>query len=308
MLSILIPVYNFDIRSLVYSIDNQAFESGLGYEIVIVDDASNEKYKARNRELNKLNNVNYKELTNNLGRSKIRNYLVNLAKYENLLFLDCDSGIENKDFVKKYIPYLKSHHVIYGGRKYCSEGPKDNVHALHWVHGFKREQIPASVRSLEPNKSFMTNNFVISKSVFNKIRFNEEIKGYGHEDTLFGYELYKNKIAIKHIDNPVEHIGLEPNQVFIRKTKEGIKNLLKILKINGYEKRLMKDVTLLSYYKIVRLLKLDILLTFIYAKFEPIFLRNLLSRKPNLFLFDLYKLSYLCTLNGSNKRRNGMKK
>ena len=44
---------------------------------------------------------------------------------------------------------------------------------------------------------------MISKTCFEQISFNEDLQGYGHEDTLFGYELDKKNIQIHHLDNPV---------------------------------------------------------------------------------------------------------
>jgi glycosyltransferase involved in cell wall biosynthesis len=296
MLSVLIPVYNFDVRNLVRSLCKQAAKLNIPFEVIVIDDASTDEFKILNRQVACADEVKYLEEKRNLGRSKIRNKLADLARYENLLYLDCDSKVEHNDFLKRYIAYLDNGSVVYGGRKYTRNDPEDGRYRLHWLHGIRREQIPVEIRSSEPNKSFMTNNFIIPKSTFNKVRFNETIKGYGHEDTLFGYELMKCNITIIHIDNPVVHLGLESNEEFLRKTREGIKNLKRIMSINGNEKKLVKDITLLSYYKKIKSLGLDSVLRYIYTKNEHRLRKNLLSSKPNLFLFDLYKLGFLCSL------------
>lgn len=296
MLSVLLPVYNFDIRDLVASISSQAKLAGIPFEIIVVDDASSERFRILNREAEKFEGVKYIEEEKNLGRSKIRNKLADLAKYDNLLYLDCDSSIDNPDFLQNYINKLDKYEVIYGGRKYNYTLPYDDRLKLHWLHGIKREQIPVGVRSSEPNKSFMTNNFVISKEAIEKVRFNEKIRGYGHEDTLFGYDLMKCNITIKHIDNPVIHLGLESSEEFLRKTREGILNLKRIMRINGNEKRLVKDITLLAYYKKFQHAGLEGLIRYVFQKNEVRLRKNLMSKNPNLFLFDLYKLGYLCTI------------
>jgi hypothetical protein len=301
MLSVLIPVFNFDVRELVHTISTQAVKNNIPFEIIVIDDASHEDFKIINREVSKYQGVDYYEEKKNLGRSKIRNKLADIAKYNNLLFLDCDSKIKKEDFLKKYLKKIDSECVIYGGREYEFIDPKDGKYKLHWLHGIKREQVPAIVRAEVPNKSFMTNNFIISKDAFNKVRFNESIKGYGHEDTLFGYDLAGCNILVKHIDNPVIHLGLESNEEFLRKTKEGIKNLKKIMSINGNTKNLIKDITLLSYYKRIKDFGLDKLFRYIYNKNEYRLRKNLLSKKPSLILFDLYKLGYLCSLTGEQK-------
>ncbi len=298
MLSVLIPVYNFDVRDLIKTLSNQAKKCKVPFEIIVIDDASGEEFKRLNRELKVDADVHYIEEEENLGRSRIRNKLADIAQYDNLLYLDCDSQINSKDFILKYIEHLNENNVVYGGRTYTNNEPSDSRYRLHWFYGIKREQVPVNVRSNEPNKSFMTNNFMISREAINKVRFNEKIRGYGHEDTLFGYDLLKCDITITHIDNPVTHIGLEMNEEFLRKTREGIKNLKRIMKINGNEKKLVRDITLLAYYKKFKKFGLDSLVRYLYSIFESRLRKNLTSNHPNLFVFDLYKLGYLCSLNG----------
>ena len=299
MLSVLIPVYNFDVRDLVKTLSNQAERLDVAFEIIVIDDASCDNFKIINSVIKDFSGVKYMEEEVNLGRSRIRNKLVTLAHYDNILFLDCDSTVITDDYLKKYIDTAKERSVIYGGTLYNKNfenfSPKQK---LHWLHGVKREQSSAQSRNQFPNRSFKTNNFFIHKSIFQNIVFNEKIKGYGHEDTLFGYELSKHNISVYHIDNPVVHMGLESSEEFLRKTREGIKNLKRIMKINGNEKMLVKDITLLAFYKTIKDFGLDSVMRYLYYKQEYRLRRNLMSSKPNLFLFDLYKLGYLCTLNG----------
>jgi glycosyltransferase involved in cell wall biosynthesis len=301
MLSVLIPVFNFDVRDLVATLSSQAQLAKIPFEIVVIDDASDRKYQQLNKEIEKFQGVKYFIENDNLGRSRIRNKLADLATYNNLLYLDCDSSIDNPEFIQNYIDALDKYEVIYGGRKYNYTLPSDDRLKLHWLHGIKREQIPVNIRSTEPNKSFMTNNFVISRDAIEKVRFNEKIRGYGHEDTLFGYDLLKCSITIKHIDNPVIHLGLESSEEFLRKTREGISNLKRIMRINGNEKRLVRDITLLAYYKKFKNMGLEGIIRFAFYKNEYRLRKNLTSKNPNLFLFDLYKLGYLCSLEPEHK-------
>lgn len=301
MLSVLIPVYNFDVRNLVKTLSIQADNLNVPYEIIVIDDASDENFRKINRIIAKYVGVTYHEEKVNLGRSKIRNKLADLATYDNLLYLDCDSYIDNPNFLKSYAAHIDNKDVIYGGRKYFQQKPENESYLLHWLHGIKREQIPVEVRANEPNKSFMTNNFMISREAINKVQFNERIRGYGHEDTLFGYDLLKCNIAVEHIDNPVVHFGLESNEEFLRKTREGIINLKRIMSINGNEKKLVKDITLLTYYKRFKDLGLIGIIKYIYLKYEYWLRKNLMGKNPNLFFFDLYKLGYLCTISHSGK-------
>ena len=297
MLSILIPVYNFNVIELVKNLNSQAYQAKIDFEIIVIDDASKEKYKIINKQVAGIPDVKYFEEKENLGRSKIRNKLADLSSYQYLLFIDCDSQVQNSDYVQKYLKFCNSEVVICGGRSYLPDKPANQRYYLRWLHGVRREQFPAKERNSEPNKSFMTNNFLISKTLFNKVRFDETLTNYGHEDTLFGYQLKKNNIIINHIDNPLIHLGLETNEEFIRKTKEGIKNLKQIMRQNGYEKVLIKDITLLHWFKFMQKLGINRFLRFLFKKSEKNLYNYLVNNKPLLLFFDIYKLGYLCSIN-----------
>ena len=210
--------------------------------------------------------------------------------------MDCDSQVCTADYIKNYLQFCNEETVICGGRVYEKHPPDDGRFFLRWKHGKSREEFSSVIRNKYPNKSFMTNNFMITKPLFNRIRFNEGIKGYGHEDTLFGYELKMNNITVKHIDNPLVHIGLENNVDFLEKTRESIQNLKYILSQNGYGKMLVKDISLLWYYKFIYKTGMKALMKFLFDKFYIKIEKNLLGKNPRLFLFDIYKLGYMCSL------------
>ncbi|NOZ36138.1 MAG: glycosyltransferase [Chlorobi bacterium] len=289
MLSILIPIYNYDVREFVSQLHNQTMQENIDFEIIIADDASENKYRKKNSELTGLKQVEYIQLEKNIGRSKIRNLLAEKAKYENLLFADCDMLIKNNNFIKSYINIQNSYSVICGGICYQKQEPKDKQLLLRWCYGIKREKKSAKNRSLNPYSSFMSGNFFIRENIFRQIQFNENISKYGHEDTLFGIELQRKNITIAHIDNPLIHNGLEDNNTFINKTKTGIENLIYISKNYNYPE-LYKKIKLLRISKKLFFLKPLIILTFIIS--ENLILKNLKSKHPILFLFDFYKLGY----------------
>src|SRR5690606_12962130 len=134
-LSILIPVYNQDVRKLVYTLAKQCQKLNINYQILCFDDGSEEKYKIKNKELAFKMNINYTELSENLGRSRIRNWLGKAAYFEYLLFLDGDSQVKDKFFIKKYMDSLPSAAVIYGGRVYAKRKPARIQKILHWKYG-----------------------------------------------------------------------------------------------------------------------------------------------------------------------------
>ncbi len=300
MLSILIPTYNYDVTTLAENLIKQAQYAKCPYEIIIFDDASKSNFQVKNKRLKNYHSINYEELANNTGRAKIRNLLAGTAKYEYLLFIDCDSKIPDNNYLARYTQSLQQNSIIYGGRIYQKEIPPEE-YQLHWKYGIKREAIPRQERIKNPNKSFMTNNFIISKSIFDKIRFDEDISLYGHEDTLFGYELKKNNIEIKHINNPLIHDGLETADDFIKKVKESVENLYYLMVNNKIEKGMTPDITLLKWYNRIKKTGLTSYLAGYYFKHQSSIIHKI---KNNLSLrqLDILKLSYFCYLSLNRKK------
>ena len=216
MLSILIPIYNFDVSKLVKELHQQGLNLTVNFEIILVDDASTNNCNLINNTLKVLEYVRYIGLEKNKGRSRIRNYLATLAQYEYLLYMDCDSMPVSNSYLSNYVAELNKHKLLYGGRVYHSEKPIATAKILHWSYGTNREVVDTTIRQKNPYRSFMTNNFLIPKHLMVTHPFDESIRGYGHEDTLFGIELEKSKVAIKHIDNPLEHIDVETVDSFLR--------------------------------------------------------------------------------------------
>jgi len=286
MLSILIPVYNYNVFDFVNKLHIQRENEKIIFEIIIIEDDSSEIFE--NNKLQELDNVDYYILEKNIGRAKIRNLLAEKSKYDNLLFIDCDSDIYN-DYIEKYLSFIKNNNykIIYGGREYTKE-LTDKKYSLHWKYGTQIEAKSVEQRKKEPNKSFMTNNFLIKKEIFNKIKFNEKITGYGHEDTLFGIELLKNNIKIIHINNPVIHIGLDDNYAFLSKTIISLRNLKFIYKTYLQKDLLLKNIKLLRYYKKYYFLKPFLLIY--YSFFSQKIIKNLKSSNPSLKRYSLFKL------------------
>lgn len=288
MLSILIPVYNFDIRKLVEALHQQAVVLGIPFEILCFDDGSTPHFQSLNASLAHFPGVKYKVLPQNLGRSAIRNYLGQSAQYEYLIFMDCDSGIVHDDYLARYIKPVAPDRLLYGGRVYDTEPPAEKKLYFHWWYGRNREQMEVAQRQAKPYHSFMTNNFLIPKAVFLSIQFDERLKQYGHEDTLFGLELKRRAIPIYHLDNPLVHLGLESTEVFLAKTKKGIENLYFLWKAGTpIESRL------LDMYKKVKRFQASWGIRTILRPFKPLLLQNFRSNSPNLKGFDLYKLLLL---------------
>jgi len=289
MISICIPVYNFDIRPLLFSLLKQMEGDNDHIEIILIDDASEESYRKGNRISNKA--VKYIQLEKNIGRSAIRNLFLKYANNDYLLFLDCDSLMVSDNFVHNYHEIIEKHdpEVVCGGRVYPSEYP-GRKKRLRWKYGILRESKDANQRNKNPYRSFMTNNFVIEKSLFEETRFDERIAEYGHEDTLLGYQFKKKDINLVHIENPVLNGDIEDNSLFLDKTKSAVQNLQRIFFMYEENSELMEDITLLKAYKRLRKQKIDGAFALIYRLKRPIVIWLLKKGFANMSLFGFYKM------------------
>lgn len=294
MLSILIPVYNFNIVPLVNELHHQAEQASIVFEIIVLDDCSSEFLRDQNKDVASLPHVLFIELEKNIGRSRIRNRLADMASHSALLFMDCDSEVPDENYINRYLPYCGHEVVVCGGREYKSEQPEEPEYFLRWLYGLSREQISAKIRSKNPYRSFMTNNFLISKAILMQIQFDESIVKYGHEDTLFGLELKKKNIPVIHIQNPLIHIGLEATGEYLIKTSEGIENLVKLVKTSKIDKKYYSDVKILRYYSFLKKYRLTRIFMKIFDGLYNALYHNMSGSNPSLFLFDIYKLTLFC--------------
>lgn len=292
MISVLIPIYNYNVSNLVSQIYNQLLKANITFEIICIDDASDKDIQEY--EFFKNPFIKFEKLETNFGRSKIRNLLANKAKYEWLLFLDADVIPESENFINSYIENINknSEKVFCGGIKYQNTAPSSNK-LLRWFYGKKREEITSDKRLKNEYQYFFSANILINRTIFKTINFNELITKYGYEDVLFAHDLFLNSIRIIHINNPVLHLGIEETDVFLFKTKQAIENLNFL-----YNKKLIRSefINLLKFYKKIKHIKLNSLFGFVFKCFSKYFEINLKSSKPSMVIFDFYKLSYFCYL------------
>lgn len=292
MVSLLIPTYNYDVVSLVKSLYKQLKKQEISFEIICFDNGSKSKVNLKNEQINDLDYCVFVSLKKNGGRSKIRNLLADKAAYDWLLFLDADVLPVSEKFIKIYLDSIRkeNQNVVYGGLKYVDNTPPDDE-MLRWVYGKDREEIPLKERVLSPDMHFASANFLIEKSLFQQIKFDESLVEYGHEDTLLALNLKKKKIPIHQIDNPVYHLGLDKSKLFIVKTKKSIENLMYL---QNQQKIGIKDNRLLKRLDHLKKMKLNYLFSFLFKKLSRKMEHNLCSKRPSIFIYDLYKLGYIC--------------
>jgi glycosyltransferase involved in cell wall biosynthesis len=294
MLSVLIPTFNYNIYPLVKQIHAQLSKTDYVYEILCLDDHSTDQETVTlNQAINELSNATYTILPENIGRSRIRNLLARRATFSWLLFLDADVLPVADDFITKYVSTISEEkEVIYGGILYEQTKPKkENV--LRWIYGKEREALTVAQRQQASYLRFLTLSFLIRKDVFQKVKFNEDIPNARHEDTLFANDLKNMEIHMTHIHNPVYHLGLDTSEGFIHKSMESVEVLILFLK---NELIAPDDILITKVFARCKKFGLNHLLSIMYSWFGKFFKRNLLSNNPSMFVFDLYRLTYLCYL------------
>ncbi|MFC0877457.1 glycosyltransferase family 2 protein [Saccharicrinis sp. FJH2] len=290
MLSICIPIFNYNVCDLVNALSDQINQLSAPAEIVLIDDCSSEVFRKENEKC--CNTHNYIKLKKNIGRSAIRNLFLKYTRYNYLLFLDCDSLIISDNFLKNYIIEIESSkpEIICGGRVYDSKKP-DRSRLLRWKYGIKKESKPALIRSKKPNASFMTNNFVINRELFETLQFDERLLEYGHEDTLFGFELKKRGIEILHIENAILNGDLENNMEYLDKTEKAVCNLKYVLEFTNSNPGLIEDITLLRIFFSLKNYKP--LISILFTLMKPVIYYSLSHGYVSIPLFDFYKLGLL---------------
>ena len=298
MLAVCIPVYNQNVERLVRELSEQSKPLNGQVSILIIDDASSEEFQAQYKNISGFAKVI--QLDVNIGRSKIRNTFLEHTSAEYLLFLDCDAQIVHSDFLSKYMEFLKVNRpkVLFGASIYQKEKPPMKFR-LRWKYGSRIESKSFEYRVSAPQLGFKTNNFLVDRNILKSYPFNELITGYGHEDTLFGFDLEQNGISICHIDNPVLNAHLDSNSQFLNKTDEALNNLIHIWELSKKNGALLERLNILKvYFKYERNYIIGVILPRLK---KP--LRFLLERGvANLTLFSVYKLAYLFTLNSAQRR------
>ncbi len=303
-ISLLIPVYNFDIVALVHSMKGAMEKVPQFCEILIGDDGSSAEFRKLYNSLES-DQVRVIHSEKNIGRAAIRNRLALEAKGDFLLFIDADTMLPGtaEAYIIKWLPMMKICRVSCGGILYHDGPPGDPDKLLRWKYGKKKEQSKASLRNKHPHAGFSTFNVLIEKAIFSKIRFNEELKQYGHEDTLLGYQLKKAGIGVLHIDNGLVHEGVESNKEFLIKTKLGIENLSKLYDIVTDKRAFSETDRILRVYNRLKFLRLTRVLAGIFIRFRERMEIKLDSSKISLKLFYLYKISMFCTYREIHRRR-----
>ena len=287
-ISILIPTYNHVCVDLVSTLQQQANQLPISYEIIVADDGSTVASTIEaNRIINDYTNSRFIERPKNAGRAAIRNYLANQASKPWLLFIDSDMVVRRPDFLRSYVDTLDEQAVWDGG--ICVGGNASLLKKnLRYQYERANEQLhTVGRRQQEPYRDFHTANFMAPKQLMTDHPFDLRFRHYGYEDVLFGMTLETHQIPIYHINNPLSFEVFEDNDQFLSKTEEGLRTLHAFRQELKAGSRLLQHVERLGW--LLPLLRL-------YHQATNKLERRFLLRHPSLFVFSLYRLGYYATL------------
>lgn len=297
MLSILVPVFNYDCTELVNELAHSCVLAKVNFEIIIGNDCSNapEVLKALER-LNRHDFCNVVNKEKNIGRAFILNEMSQYARYPFLLIIDSDARLAEDDFIEKYIQVAVAHDVVCGGIEVRPQDrTSDNLLRYRYEHGAAKSRA-LDYRKKHPYERFSTFNLLIRKRVFDSIKFDQCCYQYGYEDTVLGLDLMRRKIDVLHINNPLIHTGIDSNRSFLSKTRQSLEVLVGLDLF--YQEHIRLSRVALAF-KRRHAMWLVVLWHTLFGRME---FRSLM-RWPNINIFYLYKLGYFCCL--LNKRAKG---
>lgn len=293
MISILIPVYNYDCTELLRSLYEQGVAMkndsdihDFDFEIIVVEDGSNNNQTCiANRTLMQEIGQRYVHNSENLGSARTRNLLLSLARYPHCVVMDCDALVCTDDFLRRYWQLRNSADVVCGRivtPAVCPPGCE-----LRHLYEMQAEgKRSMEYREKHPYHHFTAFNVLFNAYVFRTLKFDERCTEYGYEDALMGLMLQREGYKVIHADIPLIHNGMDENAAFVRKTETSLRVLRRLgepmqsfSKISRIERGLRKCGMAPCVY-------------FLLKRFSGRLMSNLLGSHPSLLCFNLYKLYY----------------
>lgn len=296
MLSILIPTFEYDCSNLVTALHQQcetmAMSERLDYEIIVADDGSHHPvWKKVQQTMQSLSHCTFVRQEQNVGRSRIRNLLVQIAKGDLLLFMDQDGIVVNDDFVQKFVDAGKTHDVVCGNMIQSEQVPAPKYHLRYYYEKRYEKAFLKAIDNRPTGWPFRSFCFMINKRVADVVLMDERFCQYGYEDVKYGLDLEAHGFTIYHINNPLLNNELEDNETFVEKTETAMQTL------SRFRVELAEGVSLLQKVEKLKKRGLIPLIKRCGTPFMELIRKNLCGNHPCLQLFNLYKLLYYLNLN-----------
>lgn len=303
MLSFLIPTYDYDCTVLVRSLFEQAsafkaaHDGEFDFEILVADDASPDRRKLDGyHRLSQGGICSFFPLEHNLGRARIRNFLAGKARFDHVVFIDCDAEVCTDDFVVRYWRAAGQGDVVCGSLRNPAVCPPGGELRYRYEKAAEAQRT-VEFRRMRPYAYFTTFNVMFSRKVFEVLQFDERCVDYGYEDALMGVMLEKSGYTVAHIDNPLIHNGIDKNAVYMDKVEASLRVLYQL------GEPLHSASALVRLEHRLRRQHLLSALRGIYALFGRRWRARLLGHHPSMALLKLYKLGYYAAWEQQQLRR-----
>lgn len=153
----------------------------------------------------------------NSGRAIARNRLIARARGAHVLFLDADMALLDRWFLPRWLQLIDTENpaVAFGGFT-VDPNPDDRDVALHAFISKRSDCRPAAHRARHPAQALATSNLLVRRDVLNAFAFDPGFRGWGYEDSEWAFRV-ASRHAIRHIDNPLRHLGLDTTDALIAK-------------------------------------------------------------------------------------------
>ncbi len=291
MISIIIPTYNYVCVDLVTELHKQLEACGVTFEIWVADDCSpfRETVEA-NRVLNRLSHTTFIEERENYGRAVVRNRLIARCRYDYVLMMDSDAQVCSPTYIADYVSAMGNAPVVIGGVRNVAVCPSPSVSLRFRYEAAADKRRTVEVRRRNPYRWFNTFNTMVERRLLQEVGFDASFREYGHEDTVLGLEFRKRGVEVLHIDNPLVHLGLDTNDVFLDKTEIALRSL------HGLSRERREEIGISALALRLERWGLRPLCRLAYRLAEGALRKNLLGGRPSLFLFQWYKLGYFMQL------------
>ena len=281
-LSICIASFGDDIGALLHALDSGRRALSKDWTVEIIAGDQHPEPAADAKQWETQYGLRYLHHPNGLGRSNNRNTIAKASSGNFLLFLDADALPVHPDrFLLAYCTALNEVEVVVGGTAY-----QLSRSSLRHTIGQRKEAIPANKRAGNPYANFSAFNFAISRATFLQHPFDESLKQYGHEDTLFGQELRYACKTITHIENPAYHLDGDSDAEFLDKTELAVDNLVGLIQAGKID----EEVRLFAVYRKLQRTRIIHLVRLLSTLFAASIRALLIGGVRSVMLFDFYKL------------------
>lgn len=299
LLSVLIPVYKHHPARLLQELETQLADLGDGaVEVLVGDDSADEQASNWHNNYSPSTHawLRIYRHTQNLGRSKARNFLLERASGRYLWFLDGDVTLPG-GLLAAYFEKLSETPAVWCSGIAC---PNDAVDNLRNWYTRQIETKGAAERNKAPYRSFSAANFAMPLAFAEKVKFPENHGGYGHEDTHFGLQLLEAGFQVHHFDRPVWHASDESDKVYLEKVRDSVANLALLYHTERLFQKHRGEIKLIRIWEPLSAVGF----AFFASMLTPLFERQLLKGKRSLRLLNFYKLGWFDRYFRTGRRYN----